>query len=403
MSGAIAAVFFHNLLKEKNNLILSFVISMIAMHLAGSVFAARNQIFSFLIFELEIYGLIGLLEQGKKRYFWFLILVAFLLVLFHDTFYLLYFLLAMPYLGDFILSKLFHIENLHKFENSNLQNIKYLIILLVLSVPIGFCTPIFASTYTNLINCMNGVSATFINELKPVNIIQDTNLLTITFLVIGMIGFTKTKFKIKDILFVLGLLLFAMMAGRNVYFLYLIGLIYFTNMLTACMNTYIGEERVETFWGIIEKSTFVIVVTTCFIAIVSIKNLIYQFVKEYVNDIYYPKQATEWILKNADYENMRIWTHFNWGSYLELNGIKVFLDSRSGMYTEQENKGCNVLSDWLLVENGNSDYKEIFEKYQITHVLVENSSNLNRSLSEDSHYQVIYQDNLYVLYEKEGF
>ena len=396
MSGAIAAVFFHNLLKEKNNLIL-------VMHLSASVFAARNQIFSFLIFELEIYGLIGLLEQGKKRYFWFLILVAFLLVLFHDTLYLLYFLLAMPYLGDFILSKLFHIEKLHKFENSNLKNIKYLIILLVLAVPIGFCTPIFASTYTNLINCMNGVSATFISELKPVNIIQDMNLLTITFLVIGMIGFTKTKFKIKDILFVLGLLLFAMMAGRNVYFLYLIGLIYFTNMLTACMDTYIGKEKVDAFWEMIGSSKFVIVITVCFISIISVKNLIYQLVKEYVNDIHYPKQATEWILKNVDCENMRIWTHFNWGSYLELNGIKVFLDSRSGMYTEQENKGCSVLSDWLLVEDGSSDYQEIFEKYQISHILVENSSKLNRSLSEDNQYQVIYQDNLYVLYEKEGF
>ena len=400
ITALISIALFNNLLKEKNNIILAFIVSMISVFCAKEGFAARNQIFSFLIFVLEISYLIGLLEQGKKRCFWYLIVLAFLLVLVHDTLYILFFVMMLPYLADIILSKIFKIDDLHKFKDSKLQNAKYLIILLIVAIPIGFCTPVFATTYTNLINCMSGISTSFINELKPINIIGNVQLLTITFLAIGMLGFTKTKFYIKDILFVFGFIISAMMVGRNIFFLYLIGMIYLTNMLTECINTYIGEEKANKVWELVEKSKFAIIVIFCFTSIISIRNLSYQLVKEYVSDIYYPKEATEWILKNVDYENMRIWNNFNWGSYLELNGIKVFIDSRSGMYTEQENKGCTVLNDWYLIDTDNADYADILNKYRITHVLLQKNEKINDYLAGDDNYNQIYEDGLFVLYEK---
>ena len=401
VTAGIAIAFFHNLLREKNHLLLAFGISMLVMFYAQHVFAARNQIFSFLIFELEIYSLIGLLEQGKKRYFWVLIVLAFLLVLVHDTLYILFFVMILPYLADIVLSKIFNIERSYKFKNSHLQNTKYLVILILLAIPIGFCTPVFASTYTNLIYCMDGISTAFISELQPVNMIENVEFMTIIFLTIGIFGFTKTKFYLKDVLFVFGFILFAMIAGRNIFFLYLIGMIYLTNMFTECMHTYIGDEKVNHFCCIIEKSPLAIVVVCCFTSIIAIKNLSYQLVKSYVNPIYYPDKATEWILENIDYQNMRIWTHFNWGSYLELNNIKVFVDSRSGMYTEQENKECTVLKDWYLIDTDQADYQDIFEKYKITHVLVRKSERLNQHLTSDEQYNSIYEDDIFILYEKE--
>lgn len=398
MAGLIAIVFFANLLKGKNNLIISFVIALLTIYISNGIFAARNQIFSFLLFELEVFCLIGLLEQGKKRYFWFLLMIAFLLVLVHDTLYIMFWVLMLPYFVDFILSKIFKFEKNYKLKSSNLKNIKYLIILLILSIPIGFCTPIFASTYTNLINCMNGVSTEIIQELKPVNFIQDVNLLTITFIFVGLLAFTKTKFKIKDVLFVFGFLISAMMAGRNVYFLYLIGLIYLTNMFTECINTYVDEEKTKSFLEKFKSSKCIIIGICCFISIMSVKNMIYQIAKEYVSNIFFPTKATEWILENIDYEDARIWTSFNWGSYLELKGIKVFIDSRSGMYTEQENKGVTVLNDWHQISTDNADYHQVFEKYKITHCLVENSEKLSKKLANDEDYNIIYQDNLYSLY-----
>lgn len=159
MSVLITFTVFNNLLKEKNGLLLSLIITILATYYSRTVFVARNQIFSFLIFLMEIYGLIELVEKGNKKFFWFLIVLEFLLVLFHDTLYIFFIVMFMPYFADAFCTKIFKLNNSFKFQDSNLKNIKYLIFLTILAIPIGFCTPIFGSTYTNLINCMGGLSS----------------------------------------------------------------------------------------------------------------------------------------------------------------------------------------------------------------------------------------------------
>ena len=397
ISSLISIVVFSTLLKEKNELILSFIMSLISIYLSSVVFAARNQIFSFLIFVLEIYSLNGLLERGKTKYFYILLILAFLLVNFHDTVYPLFFVMMMPYLGEVILNKIFKLENSDKFEDSNLSNIKYLIILILLAIIIGFFTPIFGTAYTNLVNCMNGVSIDFISELQPVNLIQRLPLTIMTFLIISILIFTKTKVKIKDLLFVIGFIIFSLMASRNLFFLYLIGIISFTNIISSFINTYIAEEN--QILKKLENSIVFLTLFCIFILIYSISNISEQIEKNYVDDLEYPEYATEWILDNIDYKNMRIWNGFNFGSYLELNGIKVFLDSRSGMYTEQENKNCTVLKDWLDVYSGRVHYQDIFNKYDITHVLLNNEELINKFIVNDKNYKLIYQDDLYSLYK----
>ena len=308
--------------------------------------------------------------------------------------------MLMPYIAEIILTKIFKLENSDKFKNSNFTNKKYLIILIVLAILIGFLTPIFGTAYTNLVYCMSGVSTNFIQELKPLNFTSFMPIMVITFITFSIVGFTKTKINIKDLLFVLGFILFSLVTKRNVFFLTLIGIIFFTNIITEFINTYIDEK--DQVLKKLEKSTVFIMVICSFTAIVSIRLLSKNLVKEYVHDLTYPKDATDWILNNTDYENMRIFTSFNWGSYLELNGIKVFLDSRSGMYTVQENPNCTVLADWIDVTSGKFHYERIFEKYNITHVLLDKDEIINNYISEDKNYEAIYGDNLFVLYERKS-
>lgn len=242
------------------------------------------------------------------------------------------------------------------------------------------------------------MSTEFINELQPVHILSSFTLTFLLFLLIIILGFTKTKIKLKDILFVAGFWIFSLMTVRNLYFLYFIGMIYFTNIITSFIDTYNSKE--EQLFTKMENSTVFIMVFCTFILIISICMLPTQLSKEYVRESKYPIYATKWIKENLDYKNIRMWNNFDWGSYLELNGIKVFLDSRSGMYTVQENKGCTVLQDWLSVTRGSVHYQEIFDKYNINYVLVENSELLNTFISKDYNYKIIYQDNLFTLYEK---
>ena len=86
--------------------------------------------------------------------------------------------------------------------------------------------------------------------------------------------------------------------------------------------------------------------------------------------------------------------------YLELNGIKVFIDSRAEMFIEQMNEGCTVLEDWFNVNECNVNYKEIFEKYNITHVLVCTTDKLEQFISNDEDYKLIHNSGMFSLYEK---
>lgn len=205
----------------------------------------------------------------------------------------------------------------------------------------------FGTTYTNLVNCMSGVSTEFISELQPVHILESVSLTFVMFLFFSILCFTKTKVKLKDFLFVVGFFLFSLIAVRNLFFFYLIGMVYFTNILQNFLNTYVEEDK--QLLVKFEKSKLAIIVISLFVAALSFCEIQDVVSNDYIDKNNYPVEATKFIKENLDYENMRIWNHFNFGSYLELNGIKVYVDSRSGMYTRQENKDCTVLEDWVSV------------------------------------------------------
>ena len=136
------------------------------------------------------------------------------------------------------------------------------------------------------------------------------------------------------------------------------------------------------------------------IIISSIQNLLDNLKNDYINTMTYPVNATEYIIGNIETKKMRIYNHFNFGSYLELKGIKAFIDSRSGIFTEEFNPGITVFSDWAELDEGEIHYREIFDKYNITHALLYNNEIISIYIKDDPNWNLIYQDDSFVLYER---
>ena len=82
----ISILLFNLCLKKNNNIIISFVIVSFMLLAASGVFAARGQIFSFLIFLLELYAIDGLINTGKRRYICALFVLPIILANTHDVF-----------------------------------------------------------------------------------------------------------------------------------------------------------------------------------------------------------------------------------------------------------------------------------------------------------------------------
>ena len=164
----------------------------------------------------------------------------------HDTLYPIYFVLMLPYLAELILAKIKILCNkqAYKIEFSDLKNGKYLVILMFLCVFTGLITPLFGTAYTNMIECLSGVSTDFIAELQPTKLLEKPLLLFFIVIEIAIIGFTKTKIKLKDLLFSFGFIAFSLISVRNVFFMDLLGTVSVSIIFAQFVKCYLGEE----FW-----------------------------------------------------------------------------------------------------------------------------------------------------------
>ena len=123
--------------------------------------------------------------------------------------------------------------------------------------------------------------------------------------------------------------------------------------------------------------------------------------QEYISDSSYPVEAAAWIKENLDLTTLKLYNEYNYGSYLLLNDIPVFIDSRCDLYTPEFNRntghgasGKDIFSDAINIANRSANYEEKFEEYGVNHV------NLASALDNDSNYEKIYEDDRFVIFER---
>ena len=82
-----------------------------------------------------------------------------------------------------------------------------------------------------------------------------------------------------------------------------------------------------------------------------------------------------------------------------FRNIPVFIDSRADLYLKEFNKECDVFVDYIGVYDS-IEYEEVFEKYQISHVILEKESRLLPFLQRDDLYKIIYTDDNFVIFDR---
>ena len=88
--------------KSKNKIISLFV-TLGAIYLLRDFIAARAQLITFLLFALEVFCVEKFIETHKKRYAVFLVFIALLIANLHCAVFPFFFVLALPYIGEYLL------------------------------------------------------------------------------------------------------------------------------------------------------------------------------------------------------------------------------------------------------------------------------------------------------------
>lgn len=177
----------------------------------------------------------------------------------------------------------------------------------------------------------------------------------------------------------------------------------FTALIGSFVDKY-DKEGVAEFTNLMltwkGKIVTILLVVICSFALYS-----KQFNDSYISKSLYPVEAADYILGevengNLDLDKMKIFNDYNYGSYLLLRGIPVFIDSRADLYSPEFNEDCNIFSDYLSIAGIGKYYDDAFNDYGVTHVMVYKNSKLNMLMSRDDNYNLLYSDDHFVFFER---
>lgn len=461
LSISLGIVVYYALRKICKNDLVSFFITLAIMYLLKNFIAARAQLVTYILFALTILFIENFIATGKKRYTVGLIIIPIIIANVHAAVWPFYFVLYLPYIVEYILAafsesqiyyKLVIKFNKRKLKKMTLKNkpqekidamtkkiddwqavmekaemkrikrrehpykiilnkdnnIKYLIIIMIICIFTGFLTPIGTTPYTYLPKTMAGNTMNSISEHLPLTLINDLKTLTVIVLFLLILIFTDTKIKLRDLFMVGGLLLLAFMSRRQVSMFVLIGGIVFAKLIVALIDKYDTKGTEQTMKAMTSMAGRII---TLLLGII-VSFMLYRGKPNspIIDESSYPVKACDYILENIDISTMRIFNEYNYGSYILYRGIPVFIDSRADLYTPEFNGkkneegkyvGRDIFSDCINISNISTYYENKFEQYGITHVLIRDNSKLNMFLSRDKeHYKELYSDDSFVLYER---
>lgn len=386
---------YYILLKQKNSVVLSFLGATISAILITGVsgFTARGQIISYLLLLWEVFFLEQLVKTNKKRYYLYLGLISILIVNFHASVWMMSEILVLPYLAEAILAKFIKKQKRITIENIKIKQM--LIVVLILFIG-SFLSPIGSYTYTYMFKTIGGISSTFIEELQFTEISRTIGVSALLALFSIISLSTKVKIRTRDLLLFYGLLIMAVLARRNKVFLYLIGMIPVINLIQEFFKMYDTENMLDKALNYLKKGKTILIFAILLFILVA-PNIIKRIKEPYINKKAYPVEAVNYIKNNLNYKNMRIYNHFNFGSYLEFCNIKAFVDSRSEIYCKEFNN-VEILQDWLDVRDFRVHYDEVFKKYNIDYVIVYNEEGINTYLNKDNNCNKIYEDEYFSIY-----
>ena len=436
--------------KLTKNKLTSFVLTIGAMYLLRDFIAARAQLVTFILFILTVYFIEMFLETKKKRYAVGLIIIPIIIANVHLAVFPFYFVLYLPYVAEYMIyilsnsqiiintakitrlqKKILKLEdeqeisktkqkidelqlknekaiskkekinkNPYKIKISDNQNVKALIIIMIICLFTGLLTPLGTTPYTYLIKTMQGTTTHNINEHLPLTLVNNMEFMCALVLFIAILTFTDTKIRLSD-LFMLGGLVFLTFYTRRQFSMFtLICVIILNRLINSLFDKYDPEGCKKA----INKLTTItgMVVVICIALAISIVQYKPKMKNSFIDENSYPVDAATYILENLDINNIKLYNEYNFGSYLLFRGIPVFIDSRADLYAPEFNPGVEIFNDYMDLSGLNiDDVEERLDKYGITHMLMFKTSKLRRYVEQNKEeYILLYEDSNFCLFQR---
>ena len=396
--------------KLARNQVVSFFITIGVMYMLKDYITARAQLVTFILFILQIFAIEKLIETKQKRYGLALIIISILVANLHVAVWPFTFVLYLPYIAEYIIAILEEktakkfgkeIKQGEKLLTEKKDGVKLLVIVMIICILTGLLTPLGTTPYTYLVKTMQGNTTDNINEHQPLILINDSAVISAIIILLAILIFTKVKIRLSDLIMLGGLTLLMFYSKRQSTIWVLVGGIILNRLIYSLLEKDADKKAIN---SIISKfGIFALIVVMLSASFYLIRP---KLKTQYIDESLYPVQMSEFILNyfeenNIDRAKVRLYNEYNYGSYLLYKDIPVFIDSRADLYAPEFNGGRDIFTDFIESSNLSVYFGDIFEKYDITHVILYKNSKVNMIIQETNlrGYKLIKADENFVFYE----
>jgi hypothetical protein len=215
---------------------------------------------------------------------------------------------------------------------------------------------------------------------------------------LGAVGASRKRLDWTDFVLVSGTAFMGLMAGRNIAVFAIVA----TPVLTFHVNALLEERG----WVIkpLKTTTRRMARLNLALALVALLAALAKTLIVLDNKTVLPALEAALPVKAADYvESARppppMFNSYNWGGYLmfRLPDYPVFVDGRTDLYGDEF-----LTHAYYETATGASGWRETLNEYGINTVVVETASGLARSLREEAGWRLDYEDDLAVVFVREG-
>lgn len=369
-------------LVSDNRIHLSILITTIFGSLYSLFYlTSRPQIFDALFLILSFYFLELYIKKGKTKYLIGLPICSFLLINFHASSWFMIFLFILPYLLNFKI-KLFSYDK---------YKIKPLLITVVIMFLVGFLNPygikaisyIFSSFGDSYVNSL-------VSEMRLPNITNLSGMVIYASLFGVLLCYTlnrNSKLKLRYLLLYLGTAVLALSSIKGFQFFLLACLFplasYLKPNFRIYQENYHYSKQFKISYILIVLFLLSLFVVTAFDPSHEYKNRIGN-IKNYLVEH-----------ESNHKEELKIYTGYNDGGYLEFYGFKVYLDPRAEVFLKSNNKQKDVIEEYYKLQEGRVDVDEFLSEYYFDYLVLAKTDYIYDQYlkkEENTNYQYIMKE-----------
>ena len=381
------------MLVSNKNYIISFIASfVIDMILINDLFVTtRPQVITGLLIFLEIYIIEKFMRNGNYKMLFILPIISLIQINIHASMWWFLFIFMLPFIAEGIYENKF-------LKKKNSYDYRWLIVIGAISFIFGFINPYGIKAIYYFINSYSEVVSLVVREMKPIKIFTFYGALTIgnmfLYFIIYMRTFAeKREVKVSYLLMLFGCTILNFMAKKSFDFFV---------VFTIYPLCYFGQNLFRN--NCVESPTIYPVkfFHIILVSIILIGGCSYCFMlgKKILDnqEEYYLKDGVDKLLEVYPAEDIRIYTNYDVGGYLEYRNIRPYIDPRAEVFYITMNKKAEIFTEYYLLQNSNTNVEEFISDYNFTHLLVVNYDRLFAYDGFKNYEEFYNDDNLYKIY-----